>query len=327
MTALVLTAGETMALLDPAHDGPIRLGSELTLRLAGAESNFAIALARLDIPVVWVSRLGADPLGMIIRDALAREGVDTRFVQLDPKAQTGIFFKWRSDGRSNVVYYRGGSAASGLRPDDVPEAALDGVELVHLTGITMALGDSPRSLVLDLAARASERDATVIFDPNYRPSLWPSAADALVAQREVLPSVDWYLCGFAEGCELFGVATAAELFDAIRSAGAKNAVIRIGPRGALVCSRGGIQEVPPVRTAHVRDEVGAGDAFAGGFAYGLLQAWSPHECAWMGNLIAASALCGTGDWETLPQLSEIEQELASLAHGEVQGQRTTADEW
>ena len=45
----VLTAGETMALLDPVADGPLALGAGLTLRIAGAESNFAIALSRLGI--------------------------------------------------------------------------------------------------------------------------------------------------------------------------------------------------------------------------------------------------------------------------------------
>ena len=47
MTGAVLTAGETMALFDPAEDGPPRAGTSYVLRAAGAESNFAVALARL----------------------------------------------------------------------------------------------------------------------------------------------------------------------------------------------------------------------------------------------------------------------------------------
>ena len=49
MSPRVLTVGETMALLDPVEDGPLELGRALTLRVAGAESNFAIALARLGV--------------------------------------------------------------------------------------------------------------------------------------------------------------------------------------------------------------------------------------------------------------------------------------
>ena len=78
-------------------------------------------------------------------------------------------------------------------------------------------------------------------------------------------------------------------------------MIRVGARGAIV---GGV-EVPPPRTTSVVDEVGAGDAFAAGFVYGLLQEWSPVECARAGNVIAAGALAGTGDWETLPRLEDV----------------------
>ena len=74
----VLTAGETMVLLDPVDDGAFHSGMPLTLRIAGAESNFAVALARLGVPVAWVSRLGRDPFGDVIQTALAGEGVDLR---------------------------------------------------------------------------------------------------------------------------------------------------------------------------------------------------------------------------------------------------------
>jgi sugar/nucleoside kinase (ribokinase family) len=55
----------------------------------------------------------------------------------------------------------------------------------------------------------------------------------------------------------------------------------------------------------VVDEVGAGDGFAPGFAYGLLRGWDARRCAHAGNVVAASALRGTGDWETFPRLEEI----------------------
>ena len=84
-------------------------------------------------------------------------------------------------------------------------------------------------------------------------------------------------------------------------------VVRVGARGASV---DGV-EVPPPRTATVVDEVGAGDAFAAGFVYGLLQGWDPPDCARAGNVIAAGALAGTGDWETLPRLEDVRADLES----------------
>jgi 2-dehydro-3-deoxygluconokinase len=225
-------------------------------------------------------------------------------VKRDESAPTGVFFKWRDGGSSHVAYYRRGSAASRLRPADVPDEALVGVDLVHLTGITMALSETARELVVDLAARAAARGITVVFDPNWRPALWGRAADAAAAQREVLPNVDWYLCGAQEGRTLLGAETDAETLEAARAAGAGDAVVRVGARGALIRVDGAVREVPPQRAAEVRDEVGAGDGFAAGFVYGLLHGWSPSECAASGNVIAAAALAGTGDWETLPRLAD-----------------------
>lgn len=300
-----LTVGETMALLDPAGAGRPTAGATFVLRVAGAESNFAIGLSRLGVETAWVSRLGRDVLGDVVFDTLAAEGLDLRGVTRDAAAPTGVFFKWREGGRSHVLYYRRGSAAARLGPADVPDEALDGVKLVHLTGITMALSGTARELVVDLAARAAARGITILFDPNWRPALWSSAAEAAAAHREVLPNVDWYLCGAEEGRTLLGTETDEETLEAARTAGARDAVVRIGARGALVRVDAAVREVPPLRVAEVRDEVGAGDGFAAGFAYGLLHGWSPDDCASSGNVVAAAALAGTGDWETLPRLADV----------------------
>jgi 2-dehydro-3-deoxygluconokinase len=304
VAARVLTVGETMALLDPLEDR-VEAGTTFRLRVAGAESNFAIALTRLGVEVAWVSRLGVDTFGDLIATTLAAEGLDLRHARRVPSRPTGVYFKERREGATRVFYYRAGSAASALAPDDLPDEALDGVELVHLTGITTALSPSARELVIDVARRARSRGGRVLFDPNYRAPLWESPAAAAAALADVLPNVDWYLCGLDEGNALFGTASAEELVGAIEGAGARGAVVRIGARGALVRDGTQLVEVPPRRLEAVLDEVGAGDGFAAGFSYGLLQGWDAQACARAGNAVAAAALRGTGDWETYPRLAEL----------------------
>ena len=187
----VLTLGETMALFDPAADGPPATGMSYTLRFAGAESNFAIALARLGVPVRWASRLGDDPVGDLIARTLEAEGVDIRWVTRDQSAATGAYMKIRERGMTRVQYFRRGSAASMLSSADVPDAAFAGVRVAHLTGITLALSESARSLVYNVAERAQGLGVGLTFDANYRPALWPDAAEARRAQERVLPLVDW----------------------------------------------------------------------------------------------------------------------------------------
>jgi 2-dehydro-3-deoxygluconokinase len=148
----------------------------------------------------------------------------------------------------------------------------------------------------------------VIFDPNYRPALWSGPDEAATAHEEVLGYVDWYLCGLEEGNILWGTSDERALFDKLDRKGLR-AVVRVGREGALLHDMSSITSVAPDRVEQVLDEVGAGDAFAAGFAFGLLNHWSPIDCARAGNTIAARALRGTGDWETLPYLAEIEDDL------------------
>ncbi len=302
-----------MALLDPEHDGPPRTGARFTLRVAGAESNVAIGLARLGVPVRWLSRLGEDELGAAVRVALEAEGVDLRWTASDARAPTGLFLKVRSGGRSSVVYYRSGSAASRLGPGDVPDEALEGVGLVHLTGITLALSGGCRELVFDVARRARKRGAQVLFDPNYREALWDGPGAALEAERPLHELIDWYLCGSAEASSLFAVREEDEedLLRAIAAAGVERAVVRVGSRGSLVMTPAGVARVSPpgAEGADVLDDIGAGDAFAAGFVFGLLSGWPPERCTRVGHTIAVHALRGTGDWETLPRLDEVAEEL------------------
>ena len=133
-----------------------------------------------------------------------------------------------------------------------------------------------------------------MFDPNFRPALPDTPEAAAERQREVLPYVDWYLTGESEARLLWG----GEVIP-VRT------VLRVGARGAVV---DGVT-VPPPREVAVVDEIGAGDAFAAGFAYGLLEGRPPTACAHAGNVLAAHALAGTGDWETLPHLADVVDEL------------------
>ena len=181
----------------------------------------------------------------------------------------------------------------------MPDAALEGVRLVHLTGITMAISESGRDLVVDLARRAKAAGATVLFDPNFRPAL-PTPPPRRPSGTRGVPLVDWYLTGEDEAGLLWGdVEIPARV------------VRRVGARGAIV---DGVR-VPCAREVSVVDEIGAGDAFAAGFAYGVLAGWDPPECTHAGNVLAAHALEGTGDWETLPRLAEVADQRARPAVG------------
>ena len=311
----MLTIGETMALLDPVEDGPPRSGSTYRLRVGGAETNVAITLSRLGVQVAWISALGTDPLGDLVLDTVAAEQVDVRGVRRVAGAPTGVFLKTREGGESTLHYYRRGSAATHLGVSDLPAERLASARLLHLTGITCALGDSPRGLVIEAIRRAATAGVTTTFDLNYRPTLWsdPDAAEA--AYREVLPHAAWCFCSVDEGRAVFGARSAEEVAAAVQAAGAAAAAVRVGRHGVLLATDGRLQRVAPTRIEDVVDDIGAGDAFAAGFIWGLLHDWPADDCASAGNMLAAHALRGTGDWETAPRLADIREELAACHAG------------
>ena len=102
------SVGETMALLDPVGDGEPAHGSALTLRIGGAESNCAIALSRLGVPVTWVSRVGDDPLGrMLVGGAPSGTSAWTCACACSDAIPTGLFLKWRGDDGPANMYFKG----------------------------------------------------------------------------------------------------------------------------------------------------------------------------------------------------------------------------
>ena len=188
----VLTLGETMAAIRTT--APLRLGGPAQLSVAGAESTVAIGLARLGHRVGWIGVTGADEPGELIRRTLRAEGVDLSLARVDPAAPTGlILFEPRVADINRVSYYRSGSAGSRLRPSGTgaprssPAAPVPRV--LHVTGITCALGAGPYAAVAAAVAGARAAGALVCLDVNHRQRLW-SVAEAADALRPLLPSID-----------------------------------------------------------------------------------------------------------------------------------------
>ncbi|MDA8290744.1 MAG: sugar kinase [Actinomycetota bacterium] len=305
----VLTVGEALVAAVPT--GPVTLEAcdELRTHVGGAEVNVAVGLVRLGVPCRFVGRVGDDPLGRRVAAHLLAEGVDVRRLRRDPRP-TGLYLReWLPDGARRPYYYRTGSAGSGLVPSDVP-ADLDGCALVHLTGITTALGPGPRAAVeraVDLASRAG---VPVSFDANYRPALWP-AGEFLACVRPLLGSVAILFVGEEEAELLFGTSEPAEVFVQARDAGVGTCVLRRAERGACALEDGaGIVERRAPATAV--DPVGAGDAFDAGFLAAHLAHAPLHGCLAVGVHCGARAVEVPGEHDGAPTRGSLPEDLRAL---------------
>src|SRR2546427_7001931 len=164
----LIALGETMLALAPPPGESVRSASRLLVDHAGAESNTCVGLARLGLRVAWVSRLGADAAGDRILDALGAERVDTQWVRRDATRPTGMMMKAPGAG---VTYYRTGSAASEMNPDDLAGVPIADARAVLVTGVTALIGPRPHAAGLALLSAAR---GLRIVDPNLRRGLWGS---------------------------------------------------------------------------------------------------------------------------------------------------------
>jgi len=297
----VLTFGETMAAFRAG--GPLRLGGQLSLSIAGAEANVAIGLARLGHAARWVGVTGADELGELVLRTLRAEGVDVSACAVSPAAPTGlIIFEPRVADLTRVSYYRSGSAGSRLSEAEVVAAFERGVpRVLHVTGITPALGEGPRAAVMRAVAQAKAVGAIVCLDVNHRARLW-SVESAAAALRPLLPSVDLVVASEDELPVL--VDPGADPLTTLFGAGVSEVVVKRGGDGASAHTPN-LTVDRPARRVPVVDTVGAGDAFVAGYLSGLLDGLDLTGRLDRAVTTGAFAVAVRGDWEGLPTRAEL----------------------
>lgn len=297
-------------MLVPDPPRPLRDARNLTLSHGGAESNVAVWLAKLGCSAAWCSRLGDDALGHRIRREIAAAGVATDLVKFDAHARTGIYFKDPRPDGTVVLYYRDGSAAASMDTSDVDRALTRPPRILHLTGITPALSPSCARLVGYAIAEASSLGVTVSFDINYRAALWSGPAAAAAVLQPLAQRCDVVFTGSDEASMLWSVSTAMDISAVFGPR--PMVVVKDGARPASVVEGSLVTAVPALST-RVVESVGAGDAFAAGFLYGLLRNMTAAEALRFGHLVASSALTSATDHADLIATPTRLEEIARHA--------------
>ena len=160
------TIGEIMLRLSPPNYEKIRMASSFEASYGGSEANIALALANL--------------------------GVDSTFFSVVPNNSLGTYYLETGYGirASKVTYDRKHSAMTEYDFDQVDmNALLEGYDWLHLSGITPALGQNCRKMIMDCLRTAKEKGMMVSFDGNFRSTLW-SWEEARDFCTECLPYID-----------------------------------------------------------------------------------------------------------------------------------------
>ncbi|MFE5143382.1 sugar kinase [Streptomyces fagopyri] len=326
----VVALGESMVTFLPSEPGRLADVPSFDRGIGGAESNVACVLAAAGHHVKWIGRVGDDGFGDHLVEAITAYGVDTSAVRRDPHRPTGIYFRTAGDRATDaheVLYYRAGSAASAMSPDNTPRAELDSGRVLHLSGITAALSADCLALLRELTAARPGRPL-VSFDVNHRAHLWRHPETGRTVLLELARRSDLVFVGEDEAEEAWGVTGGP---DAVRAAlpEPRALVVKQGAGGATLFERGSggetggaraarpggsradtVTRVPALRVDVVAP-VGAGDAFAAGFLSATLRALPARDRLRHGHLTAAAALTVAGDLASPPSRDHADR-LAAL---------------
>lgn len=305
----VVTFGETMLRLSPPSGERIEAADSLECRTAGAESNVAVAAARLGAETAWLSKLPDSVLGRRVAGDIRSHGVDTRVAWSDQGRQGTYYIEQGGRPRgSNVIYDRAGAAVTTATPEELDTEVIPDAGVFFTTGITPALSETLYETTETLLAESE----TTGFDLNYRSKLW-SPPEAREAYDALLPSVDLLFAPERDARSILEVSgEPAEMVELLQSRyGCETVVLTRGKEGAVAGSSSETLEQPAFE-ADTLDPIGTGDAFVGAYLSRYVRGASTEEALRWGSATAALKRTVAGD---IALVSEDEVEAVLTEDG------------
>ena len=307
----IAVIGECMIELSQDADGKLRQG------FAGDTANTAVSLARL-LPaptarISYVTALGDDEFSAAMIGGWEVEGLDTALVRRLPGTLPGLY--WISTdaaGERSFHYWRSESAARAMLSGGYLTRlrdALDGFELVCLSGITLAIlppGDREQLIGLLRSLRAN--GSRIVFDTNYRPQLWPSASAARESYQAMLEVISTGFSSFHDEHELFGDADPEATCARLAEQGIAEVVVRNGAQPCVLHIGGERLKLPAPPAGQVVDTSGAGDAFDAAYIAARYLGHEPAEAVAAGHRLAAVTIAHRGALlprREMPALAEL----------------------
>lgn len=268
----------------------------------GKGSNQAIAAARAGGDARMITRIGRDTFGDMAQKAWAADGIDTSAVAIDETLPTGAAFIFVSTETGNNAIIVESGAAAKLSPADVAAAE----PVIAGAKVLMTQFEQPIETAIAGLSLARKHGVITILNP----------APAVKVDDAIYALCDYVTPNETEAATLTGLKVETEA-DALAAAkefvrrGAKNALITLGEKGALLHGEAGTHMVPAFKVEKVVETTGAGDAFNGGFAVALAEGKSPVDAIRFGCATAGLSVQKPGTAPSMPTRAEIEAMLAS----------------
>lgn len=295
--------------------------------VGGCPTNISVGTQRLGLRTALLTAVGEDQVGNFILHFLRREGVETRFIPRKPgKRSSAVVLGIEPPDRFPLTYYRDNCADIELSIDDVLATPLADCHTLLISGTGLSKEPS-RSATLFAAEVARQASATVVLDIDYRPDQWTDQRAFGVNLRAALHLID-IVIGTEDEINAAMLTDAAQISIAhsqisdarvhgdtdsaiqeLLTLGPRALVQKLGASGArvhLTSKAGEIRRIDaPGFAVEVQNILGAGDAFAAGFMYGVVHGWDWYKAARMGNACGAILVTKHGCANFMPTYDEL----------------------
>lgn len=278
----------------------------------GDTSNCAIAAARVGARAAYLTRLGDDTFGALLRTLWSREGLDTRAVESDPNAPTGIYFITHGPGGHTFTYRRAGSAAARMSQEWLLRDAAPVIRdshWLHVSGISLAISGQARETTLHAMQIARDAGTRVSFDANIRRALWTTDM-ALEHILRAMRLCDLFLPGTDDVQALTGLNKPESMLDWCRANCNADVVMKMGAAGAII-DADGLRSSIPARKVEAIDATGAGDCFCGNLLARLAQGDNLQAAASWANAAASISVQRWGAVDGLPTTRQVRKALTA----------------
>lgn len=273
--------------------------------VGGSPTNIAVGANRLGLKTALLTAVGIDPVGDFILNFLNKEGVDTQFItRKSGSRSSAVILGIEPPDQFPLVYYRDNAADIYLTIDDVLATPVQNTRVFEVSGTGLSKEPS-RSSTYFACEQAHTVGGTVVIDLDFRADQWFDIRAFGVSVRALLPLIDIAIGTEEEikaamlmdtskvstGYSQISAPTVEGDLDSaisnIIQRGLKTVVVKRGAQGASVYHKNGERLDAPGFPVEVYNVLGAGDAFASGFLYGIVHGWDWYRSTRMGNACGA----------------------------------------
>lgn len=296
--------------------------------VGGCPTNISVGTRRLGLNSALLTAIGDDPVGEFLTKFLNEEGVETEYIVTKEGYRTSaVVLGIEPPDRFPLIYYRDNCADIELTIDDVIASPIADSRAILISG-TGLCKDPSRSATLFAIEQARELERLVFLDLDFRADQWHDPRAYGISIRSTLQNIDIAI-GTEEEIKAASLSSISDLsiehsqisnpnidgnidtaIANILLSGPEALVVKRGIDGAEVHLKSGEVIQAPPYPVEIYNTLGAGDAFASGFIYGILNEWDWKKAARLGNATGAIVVTRHGCANFMPTMEEVNSFIA-----------------